>query len=74
MEKDRGGSMRNPAWKRDELILALDLYFKFGVGNLSKNHKKILELSEILNELDIHEIKSDAVKFRNANGVLYENM
>jgi 5-methylcytosine-specific restriction protein A len=63
----RGG--RNPTWKSDELILALDLYFRHNPSHISKNHVEVKQLSDILNSLPIHEIKLDEEKFRNANGV-----
>jgi 5-methylcytosine-specific restriction enzyme A len=61
--------MRNPKWHRDEIILALDLYFSGERGSISKTNKKIIELSETLNKLPIFESRPDAEKFRNANGV-----
>jgi 5-methylcytosine-specific restriction enzyme A len=60
---------RNPPWKRDELILALDLYLKHKPGRLSASHPKVIELSRILNTLPIHVDRPDAARFRNANGV-----
>ncbi len=37
---------RNPAWDRDELILALALYFKFAPKlPPSKNHPEVVQLS-----------------------------
>ena len=61
--------MRNPKWHRDEIILALDLYYKIEPGQIHARNSDIIELSEILNRLPIHEIRPDEVKFRNANGV-----
>ncbi|TCI03059.1 HNH endonuclease [Corallincola luteus] len=61
--------MRNPKWSRDELILALDLYFKLGPNNSSATHPAVEELSETLNSLPIHPGASRVDKFRNANGV-----
>lgn len=61
--------MRNPNWHRDEIILALDLYFKLEPGQIHAKNPEIIELSEILNKLPIHETRPDSVKFRNANGV-----
>ena len=29
---------RNPAWTRDELILALDLYFRLSPSGINDNH------------------------------------
>ena len=61
--------MRNPKWHRDEIILALDLYYSLESGEMSANNIKVIELSEILNRLPIHIKRPDQVKFRNANGV-----
>jgi len=61
--------IRNPKWSRDELILALDLYFKVNPSHISKNHPAIIELSEILNSLPIHPHAGHGDKFRNPNGV-----
>lgn len=61
--------MRNPKWHRDEIILALDLYFQEDRGSIDARNPKVIELSEILNKLPIHENIPDSVKFRNPNGV-----
>ena len=60
---------RNPGWSRDELILALDLYFHVNPAHINKNHPKIITLSNILNELPIHRTAFQNNKFRNPNGV-----
>ena len=61
--------MRNPKWTRDELILALDLYFKEPSARGSKTHPDVIKLSDILNALPIHEEITPGETFRNANGV-----
>jgi 5-methylcytosine-specific restriction enzyme A len=61
--------MRNPKWERDELILALDLYFRHNPAHISSSHPEVVRLSEILNRLPLHEKKPDAEHFRNPNGV-----
>lgn len=61
--------MRNPKWHRDEIILALDLYFDRERGPIDTKNPKIARLSEILNILPIFKIKPDEEKFRNPNGV-----
>ena len=58
---------RNPPWVRDELILALDLYLRFGV--IDPSRPEVIELSEFLNSLPIHVHRPDPEKFRNPNGV-----
>ncbi|MCB0213737.1 MAG: HNH endonuclease [Anaerolineae bacterium] len=60
---------RNPNWTRDELILALDLYISEGGRQLESDHPKVIELSQLLNKLPIHDIKLREAKFRNPNGV-----
>ncbi|NQT56060.1 MAG: hypothetical protein HQ551_07510 [Desulfobacteraceae bacterium] len=40
--------MKNPPWTRDELILALDLYFELGGALSSANDSRVIELSDIL--------------------------
>jgi len=42
---------RNPTWVRDELILALDLYLRYGGNPPRKGSPDIDELSETLNRL-----------------------
>lgn len=65
---------RNPAWTRDELILALDLYFSNPANPPGKNSTAVAALSAILNKL--HHLKgfkgSDTL--RNANGVYLKMM
>lgn len=61
--------MRNPKWSRDEIILALDLYFRTEAGQIHANNPEVLAISEILNKLPIHEVRPDQAKFRNPNGV-----
>ena len=60
---------RNPSWQRDELILALDLYFRHNPRKINKNHSEVQQLSEILNRLPIHPDRPDPQRFRNPNGV-----
>ncbi|MEP0913069.1 HNH endonuclease [Leptolyngbya sp. GB1-A1] len=60
---------RNPAWQRDELILALDLYFRHHPKTISQTHPEVIRLSEILNQLPIHTARPDAERFRNLNSV-----
>lgn len=62
-------SMRNPKWHREEIILALDLYFNPHRGPIDKNNPSIIELSSILNCLLLVDVKPDEEKFRNPNGV-----
>jgi 5-methylcytosine-specific restriction protein A len=61
--------MKNPPWHRDEIILALDLYFDKNLGPMSPGNPKIIALSELLNRLPIFDIKPDQQTFRNPTGV-----
>jgi 5-methylcytosine-specific restriction protein A len=61
--------MRNPKWHRDEIILALDLYFDKDLGSIDSRNPKIIALSELLNRLPIFDLKPDKQTFRNPNGV-----
>tara|TARA_A100001015_G_scaffold248878_1_gene286529 strand:+ start:187 stop:393 length:207 start_codon:yes stop_codon:yes gene_type:complete len=61
--------MRNPKWHRDEVILALDLYYNLESGQMNSNNPEVIKLSELLNRLPIHINRPDQEKFRNANGV-----
>jgi 5-methylcytosine-specific restriction protein A len=49
--------------------LALNLYFDENRGMIENTNTKIIELSEILNQLPIHSNRLDEEKFRNPNGV-----
>jgi 5-methylcytosine-specific restriction protein A len=60
---------RNPSWSRDELILALDLYFRVPPSGVTEKHPEIVELSEQLQRLSTHVDPPDSKRFRNPNGV-----
>jgi 5-methylcytosine-specific restriction enzyme A len=60
---------KNPPWTRDELILALDLYFQVGFTSPSNIDKVTQELSDLLNQLPIHAGEFTDEKFRNSSGV-----
>ncbi|MDR2282520.1 MAG: hypothetical protein LBE37_04895, partial [Sphingobacterium sp.] len=57
---------RNPKWQRDELILALDLYFQLEPGQIHSKNPRIIELSDLLNALPIHPESEQLERFRNA--------
>jgi 5-methylcytosine-specific restriction enzyme A len=59
---------RNPTWSRDELILALDLYWRHRERLPDSEDVEIVELSQTLNSLFGEQAK-DAALFRNRNGV-----
>ena len=60
---------RNPNWTRDELILALDVYFAEDFvnnsGTVDQDHPTMIDLSEILKNLPIHPNRADDPTFRN---------
>ena len=60
---------RNPAWVRDEVILALDLYLRHRPFLPGDDHPDVVDLSRVLNALPIHTTRPDLDKFRNPNGV-----
>jgi 5-methylcytosine-specific restriction protein A len=60
---------RNPSWTRDELILALDLYFKAGRKWLPPDHSEVVQLSNLLNRLSLHDPTIRETNFRNPQGV-----
>lgn len=64
-----GPVRQNPAWQRDELILALDLYFRHPPSSIGQEHPEVVALSDLLNSLPIHIDRPDAEHFRNPNGV-----
>jgi len=61
--------MRNPKWHRDEIILALDLYFSDDRGSIDDKNKRIISLSKVLNNLPLFSHRPDETRFRNPNGV-----
>jgi 5-methylcytosine-specific restriction protein A len=60
---------KNPTWVRDEIILALDLYFHLDPKRMSKTNPEIVSLSDLLNELPVHGAGRRNQKFRNPAGV-----
>lgn len=61
--------MKSPSWHRDEIILALDLYQTLDSKDMTKSNPMVIELSELLNKLPIHEKNIQGERFRNTNGV-----
>ena len=62
-----GGRGRNPPWAEQELVLALDLYLRSGL--LDDSDPAVIELSRVLNALEVQSERPDADRFRNPNGV-----
>jgi 5-methylcytosine-specific restriction enzyme A len=73
--KTKGGvekaAARNPAWGRDELILALDLYMSNPASPPRKTSSEVIALSKLLNRMSP---TPGAAKFRNPNGVYMKMM
>ena len=61
--------MPQKTWSRDELILALELFFQEPRARGSATHPRVIELSEILNLLPLHPRDEREKHFRNPNGV-----
>lgn len=59
----------NPHWTRDELILALDLYFTVGRRQPDPNEPDVIALSELLHRLPIHPLEARALSFRSPMSV-----
>lgn len=62
----------NPDWIRDEIILALDLYFSCGETIPSEEDSRVVELSELLRRLPYHSGASRVASFRNPAGVTFK--
>jgi 5-methylcytosine-specific restriction protein A len=59
----------NPAWDREEVILACDLVVDNGWRELRTNDPKVHELSDLLRRLPIHPVESRAENFRSPDSV-----
>lgn len=59
----------NPAWTRDELILALDLYLNHRESLPSKHHPEVQALSQLLGQIGQTLGLGKRGSFRNENGV-----
>jgi 5-methylcytosine-specific restriction enzyme A len=60
---------KNPNWTRDELILALELFFRAGRKQLDASYPEVIQLSQQLNQLPIHGAETRNSEFRNPQGV-----
>jgi 5-methylcytosine-specific restriction protein A len=60
---------RNPRWERDELILALDLYFEVNPNQISDLDPRMVNLSNILKKMNIPATTKNLENFRNPSGV-----
>lgn len=57
------------SFTRDEVILALDLYYSMPNGKVSKDSPEMQELSALLNRLPIHPLEGRRSDFRPASGI-----
>lgn len=65
---------RNPKWTRDEIILALDLYIRSRGNPPGKSSREVLELSGLINTLNVLKGVSGGENFRNPDGVYMKMM
>ncbi|MGB3180559.1 MAG: HNH endonuclease [Cyclobacteriaceae bacterium] len=59
----------SPSWEDDEIILGLDVFWKIRPEPIMRNDPRIVELSRIMNALDIHPPERRAETFRSPNGI-----
>lgn len=69
MDESIHKAKRNPAWTRDELILALDLYLKNRHSPSSKRHPEVQALSQLLGQVGEALGLNGGGSFRNENSV-----
>jgi 5-methylcytosine-specific restriction protein A len=62
----------NPNWTQDEVILALDLYFRCGGSVPSKDDNRVVDVSNVLRSLPYHALESRKESFRNPAGVSFK--
>lgn len=62
----------NPDWTRDEIVLALDLYFRMGGARHQASDTRVDELSLLLQSLPYHRDQKRNPRFRNRAGVSFK--
>jgi 5-methylcytosine-specific restriction enzyme A len=62
----------NPKWTRDEVILALELYFECGGKVPSGNDPRVMALSDLLRRFPFHAESIKRESFRNPDGVSFK--
>lgn len=60
---------RNPLWTRQELTLAIELYFRRNPASMNANDQEVARLSAELRNLPINKGRASAPTFRNTNSV-----
>ena len=61
---------RAPDWAWEEIVLACDLVRQNGWRQLGPDDPQVIELSRLLQKMDIHPLEVRGDKFRNENGVV----
>ena len=69
-----GRAAKLPPWTTDELLLALDLYWREPKAQSNKAHPSVIELSEVLRCLPLFPGLVDDLRFRNPQGVYMKLM
>ena len=62
----------NPDWTRDEVVLALDLYFGCNGSIPSKSDARVVALSKLLRVFPYHANAARRESFRNPDGVVFK--
>lgn len=62
----------NPKWTREEVLLAMALYFEGGKKILTKDDLRVHDLSTLLKNLPFHQNESRKISFRNPDGVAFK--
>lgn len=60
---------RAPDWAWEEIVLACELVVQNGWQQLGADNPQVIELSQLLQKMDIHPLEVRGDKFRNPNGV-----
>ena len=60
---------RNPNWSREEVVLALDLYFAVGRRQPPASDPEVVALSDLLRRLPVHAPSDRSATFRNPTSV-----
>jgi 5-methylcytosine-specific restriction protein A len=64
------GGRRAPDWEWEEIVLVCDAVARNEWRQLAEGNVQVIELSELLQKMDLHPVDARGDKFRNANGVI----